>query len=114
VNRARFSTAWALIQSAEQQFWVPMTRRHPDLEQRRFIHEAEPIARPTGHGPIHLAKRIFNWRFASGSCELSSFTRITQPGMVGVADAFPSGVFEGVVQDQQASHCPSDKAEDEG
>jgi hypothetical protein len=33
--------------------------------------------------------------------------------MVGVADAFPSGVFEGVVQDQQASHCPSDKAEDE-
>jgi hypothetical protein len=28
--------------------------------------------------------------------------------------AFPTGVFEGVVRDQQASHCPSDKAEDEG
>ena len=86
----------------------------PRPKQRRFIHEAEPIARPTGHGPIHLAKRIFNWRFASGSCELSSFTGITQRGMVGVPDAFPAGVFEGVVPDQQASHCPSDKAEDEG
>ena len=74
---------------ADRQFWVPMTRRHPDLKQRRFIHEAEPIARPTGHGPIHLAKRIFNWRFASDSCELSSFTGITQRGMVGVADGVP-------------------------
>jgi len=62
VNRARFSTAWAPIQSAERQFWVPMTRRHPDLRRRRFIHEAEPIAGPTFHGPIHLAKRIFKVR----------------------------------------------------
>jgi hypothetical protein len=27
--------------------------------------------------------------------------------------AFPTGVFEGVVRDQHASHCPSYKAEDE-
>jgi hypothetical protein len=28
--------------------------------------------------------------------------------------AFLTGVFEGVVRDQRASHCSRDKAEDEG
>jgi hypothetical protein len=106
--------AFGDVTRTDRQFCVPMTRPHPDLKQRRLIHEAEPIARPTGRGSIHRAKRIFNWRFASeaASCRRSPGSR--NGGWSASQMAFPAGVVEGEVRDRQASHCPGDKAEDEG